>query len=356
MRMKSNGMHIIKSFFEDPLSFVEFEGVQEHEGVAVIPFVLKGEPIDFICVNEAEDKGLIEVVETGSVGQLVVVNKSKRRVLIPFGVTVHGGKQDRTIWEPVLLPARKEHAIPLAERMGMVEVPARCVEAQRWHGGTRFKSVNKLNPQLSVASMTSQGALWSAIEEFNVDVGVPREVAPTRSYIQIMRSIQGGIDRLVKAFRSVEDQCGVAVFIKGEFVGAEFYGNTKAWTAMSGEVLRAFATEAIRTRTKNVKEETEGSYRETLLNLLKNAEVNISVRRGVALGEVAEFTSKKHRLRGIALTHEGKIVQFYIAAAKGEPKRRFFREIQRGILQLPATTSEPPPINIDNITDITEIE
>ncbi|MHA1328199.1 MAG: ARPP-1 family domain-containing protein [Promethearchaeota archaeon] len=98
---------IVESFFKNPLQFLVLEEPQVHENMAVIPIVLKENKfVDFITIQEAEELNLIEIVETDSVNQLEVINNSDKEILIPFGVTVHGGKQDRTVWEPILLPAQ----------------------------------------------------------------------------------------------------------------------------------------------------------------------------------------------------------------------------------------------------------
>ena len=86
--------------FKNPLSFLKLDTPQTYKNMTVIPIILQDDKfIDFISIKEAEELELIEIIETDAVSQLEVINKSDNQILIPFGMTVHGGKQDRTIWE-----------------------------------------------------------------------------------------------------------------------------------------------------------------------------------------------------------------------------------------------------------------
>ena len=103
--MKSESIQVVKSIFEDPLSVLKLGNPQIYENMTVIPLIIQDDKfIEYISIKEAEELELIEIVETDTVNQLEVINKSNKQILIPFGMTVKGGKQDRTIWEPILLP------------------------------------------------------------------------------------------------------------------------------------------------------------------------------------------------------------------------------------------------------------
>ncbi|MFX1388228.1 MAG: ARPP-1 family domain-containing protein, partial [Promethearchaeota archaeon] len=97
--MKNEDIQVVKSMFENPLSFLKLDTTQVYKNMTVIPIIIQDDKfIDFISIKEAEELELIDILETDTVGQLEVINKSDKQILIPFGMTVHGGKQDRTIW------------------------------------------------------------------------------------------------------------------------------------------------------------------------------------------------------------------------------------------------------------------
>ncbi len=105
--------------------------------MTIIPVIVQDDKfIDFISIKEAEELELIEIIETDTVSQLEVINKSDKQVLIPFGMTVHGGKQDRTIWEPILLPVGEKQNI-FQQNSDNIDInqkytiPAKCVEQSR---------------------------------------------------------------------------------------------------------------------------------------------------------------------------------------------------------------------------------
>ncbi|MFX1292667.1 MAG: ARPP-1 family domain-containing protein, partial [Promethearchaeota archaeon] len=93
--MKSESIHVVKSIFEDPVNFLKLGNPQVYENMAVIPLIIQDDKfIEFISIKEAEELELVEIVETDTVNQLEVINKSNKQILIPFGMTVKGGKQD----------------------------------------------------------------------------------------------------------------------------------------------------------------------------------------------------------------------------------------------------------------------
>ena len=75
-----------------------------------------------VSLHEAMEKGVIEIAETGRVGELVVRNKGDEPVFIQSGDIVVGGMQDRVLAVSMIVPPHSD-ALPLS---------AYCVEAGRW--------------------------------------------------------------------------------------------------------------------------------------------------------------------------------------------------------------------------------
>ncbi len=103
-------------------------GPYTHNGLAI--YLIHGDNRDDgpvpLTLGEAMDQNLVEVIETGTVQQLVVRNPGDRQVFIQSGDIVKGGKQDRVLTASMIL---QPHS-------GDIPVDAFCVEQGRWSGGS----------------------------------------------------------------------------------------------------------------------------------------------------------------------------------------------------------------------------
>jgi len=341
--MKYESIQFVKSVFRNPLSYLKLGTPQIHENMTIIPIIVQDEKfIDFISIKEAEEQDLVEIIETDTVNQLEVINKSDKQVLIPFGMTVHGGKQDRTIWEPILLPVGAKQNVfkDKYESMNQKQstpnqkysIPAKCIEQSRWNytGKRGFKSTNqRLHPNVAFESISSagQGAVWGEIQSHRSEMKYAAGVAPSQSYLDMTQNTDKQTDKIIKNFENINNQCGLAVFINGEFIGIEFYANQNAWKTMSKDILKAFSIEALRFKDKAWKNEIF-DFPKAFLKLLKNLSLEYTTRDGVGLGNVVEFTSKDNKWRGITLVHEENLVQFYLVSKRGGYQAESHSEIQ----------------------------
>ena len=333
--MKNESIQIVKSLFKNPLSFLKLDTPQVYKNMTVIPIIVQDDKfIDFISIKEAEELELIEIIETDTVGQLEVINKSDTQILIPFGMTVHGGKQDRTIWEPILLPVEGKQSI-VSENPGKFKqkytIPAKCVEQSRWNytKSRGFKSSStRLHPNVAFEAISAagQGAVWDEIQSHRTEMNYSLSVAPTQSYLEMTKESEKQTGDFVKHFKNIENQCGIAVFINGEFIGIEFYANPKVWKSMSTDIFKAFSIEALRFKDKPKRIITE--FHEALLKILASLNFDYSIRDGIALGNVVEFNSEDNKWRGITLVHDKSIAQFYLVSKRGGYQERPRSNIQ----------------------------
>jgi hypothetical protein len=234
------------------------------------------------------------------------------------------GKQDRTIWEPILLAAGGKQNISGANK-GSIEqkytIPAKCVEQSRWNyrKGKGFKSSStRLHPNVAYEAISSagQGSVWNEIQAYRSEMNYGNKIAPTQSYLEMTENIENDTEKIVNSFKNVENQCGIATFINGEFIGIEFYANAKVWSTMSKDILKAFAIESLRFKDKPLNGNPDLSEVQ-LISALQNLKLNFTSRKGIGLGEVVEFESKNKKWRGNTLVHENSLVQFYIVSKRG---------------------------------------
>ena len=222
-----------------------------------------------------------------SVNQLVLINRSKRPLLLLAGELVSGGKQDRIIGKDRIVPVGSE-PLPL---------DVFCVEHGRWTGASSQFGEAKVIVHPSVreqaAVAQNQNEVWNAVRSGTLaapkaapsgvggrsaippppSAALSAEVigdaiatsAPTQSYAKIYEHSRAGasVDEFVEELRRRFDRATLG--LKGErVVGVVVaYGGDVAWSDIfaSGELfehywsklLRSYAVEAL----------ARPSYRET---------------------------------------------------------------------------------------------
>ena len=101
-------------------------GPYTHDNLAIYLIHRRGGedgPVPLI-LGEAMGRGLVKVVETGDVEELVIRNLGNQEVFIQAGDIVKGGKQDRVLTVSMIVPPNS----------GDIPVGAFCVEEGRWSG------------------------------------------------------------------------------------------------------------------------------------------------------------------------------------------------------------------------------
>src|SRR6267378_4312569 len=261
-----------------------------YENISVFPVVSSNsqDTSPFLTLEEGLSTGEVAVREQGSesmvrgrdgrlvylpqpttsasVNQLVLINRSKRPLLLLAGELVSGGKQDRVIGKDRIVPVG---APPLP-------LDVFCVEHGRWTGSSQFAAAKTIvHPSVRerAAVDQKQTEVWDAVRG-----GTTAKAAPAAPPPQIStRSIQGAIagNGRTEAYEKIYESQAVGVSIddfvnevqrrfsnatsglKGErVVGAVVaYGGEVAWSDIfaSGDLfdhywrklLRSYAVEAL---------------------------------------------------------------------------------------------------------------
>ena len=220
----------------------------------------QGEPVILHPTRDAE------------VNRLVLVNNSRRPLLLLAGEIVTGGKQDRVIGKDRIVPAESDP----------VDLSVFCVEPGRWvaangksdfgmvpgsTGGllaspvVRSKAMAAKNQQQVWDSVrTSQQAMAQSVE---VTAGAASEVNATTSYARVMnnKEVQKQVDAVAEPvqrnYESVIPQLrdknavGVVVAVNGEIVWADIFASTQLLQKYWPKLVRSYATEAVVTRAKH---------------------------------------------------------------------------------------------------------
>jgi len=279
-----------------------------HGNLTVFPVLAsKSYPTgEFLTLDEGLRSGEVVVTEYGSlqglirrhpaqpvvhgnaeVNRLVLVNNSKRPLLLLAGEIVTGGKQDRVIGKDRIVPAESDP----------VDLSVFCVEPGRWTGtsehfgasgatyggpvhgaagGVGGNSVATLMAQPSVRAKAmgdkNQAEVWAEVkkqrEAVTVEMSaaaptVATEMAQTSSYARVMENeevkkrvdavakpIEQNYQSLIKQLRD-RNAVGVVVAVNGRIIWADVFASTELLEKYWPKLVRSYASEAVVTRAKD---------------------------------------------------------------------------------------------------------
>lgn len=224
--------------------------------------------------------------ENAEVNRLVLINNSKRPLLLLAGEIVTGGKQDRVIGKDRIVPAESDP----------VDLSVFCVEPGRWvatseHFGTSgatygggtgagFSSGGPVpgtmmaQPSVRAKAMgdKDQGQVWAEVRKQQQSMAVEvaaaapsasaGEIQSTTSYARVMENkdvkqkvdeiaapIQHNYESLIKQLRD-RKAVGVVVAVNGHIIWADIFASTELLEKYWPKLVRSYASEAVVTRAK----------------------------------------------------------------------------------------------------------
>ncbi len=262
--------------------------------------------------------GVAHVYDRGAaVNQLVLINRSKRPLLLLAGELVSGGKQDRIIGKDRIVPVGSE-PLPL---------DVFCVEHGRWSSGSRFSAAKTMvHPSVreQAALAKDQNDVWNAVRagstarttgQNSVEVAAAAPMitadsinetvavgAPTQAYSKIYEdgrvgaSVEELVAQLERRFERAasglkgERVVGVIVAYGDEVAWSDIFASPELFNHYWMKLLRSYAVEALaRPQVRNVA--TEGDAREFLRRLngkqVEESEPNVYRWREITEGRLA---------------------------------------------------------------------
>ncbi len=221
--------------------------------------------------------------DSAEVNRLVLVNNSKRPLLLLAGEIVAGGKQDRVIGKDRIVPAESDP----------VDLSVFCVEPGRWVatsdrfgasgttygggiGGGSGAAPGTLMAQPSVRAKAmgdkDQNQVWAEVRRqqssmaLEVEAAAPRasaeEIRSTSSYAHVMenkdvkervdevaRPIEQNYQSLIKQLRD-RKAVGVVVAVNGRIIWSDIFAGTELLEKYWPKLVRSYASEAVVTRAK----------------------------------------------------------------------------------------------------------
>jgi hypothetical protein len=288
------------------------------EKFSVYP-LLSEVPTPVIGLVEAEKIGTawIQEEKSESVEWLEAINKGSAPVLIPYLHQVEGGKQDRTIFEPIIVPTGKNESSPM-------RIPAKCIEMSRWtysssrgeSTSSKFKSAKtRMSSQMShfVAKTGEQAAVWDSVESARLSIGLEAEAAPTSSYREMNVTVYEQMEDMKKLLETLleatkfENQVGIVVVYGDRVLGLEAYGSTRIWSDLSEEVLKGFLIDKYFLKDTEVENERVKDLTQALQHEMKGVKINKGTPSGI--GDLYRFESNDWQ--GITVLYQGVPIHLY---------------------------------------------
>src|ERR1700732_3830782 len=285
-----------------------------HGNLTVFPVVAaKSYPTgEFLTLDEGLRSGEVVVTEAGSVqglirrhptpglrhdgaqvNRLVLVNNSKRPLLLLAGEIVTGGQTDRGIGKDRIVPAESDP----------VDLSVFCVEPGRWvatsqnfgaseamyggavggpaHAAAPPPMAMMAQPSVRARAMADkdQSQVWAevrkqqqALETVAVQAAAPSaaaDIANTSSYAKVNENsevrkqvdavampIEQNYQSLIRQLRD-RNAVGVVVAVNGRLIWADIFASTDLLEKYWPKLVRSYASEAVVTRAKDVEATTK---------------------------------------------------------------------------------------------------
>jgi hypothetical protein len=214
---------------------------------------------------------VIHPIRDAEVNRLVLVNNSKRPLLLLAGEIVTGGKQDRVIAKDRIVPAESDP----------IDLGVFCVEPGRWvaaNGKYEFNTSSGgvaggllASPTVRSKAMAAknQQEVWDSVRSSQqamaetVEVtGAAPAVNSTTSYARVMENkevqkqvdsvaepIQRNYESVIRQLRE-KNAVGVVVAVNGDVVWADIFASTQLLQKYWPKLVRSYATEAVINRAK----------------------------------------------------------------------------------------------------------
>ncbi len=277
-----------------------------HGNLTIYPVVASSthDTSEFLTLDEGIRSGEVVVTESGNVAPLirrrgtyippqggaqvntlVLINNSKRPLLLLAGEIVTGGKQDRVIGKDRIVPAESDP----------IDLGVFCVEPGRWVAHSeKFGTITGLaQPSVRAKAMVdkdqqkvwdqvaeARGALVAAAPPGPPPVGGPISVngRATTSYAMTVESeevkkqlddvvipMQQSYTQLIHQLRD-RNAVGVVVAVNGEIIWADIFASSSLLEKYWPKLVRSYAAEAMveRTNNKHVTEAAAGAFLENL--------------------------------------------------------------------------------------------
>ncbi|MCS6977347.1 MAG: hypothetical protein NZM31_10125 [Gemmatales bacterium] len=283
---------------------------------AVIP-----EPLPYLLLDEALQKGLLrieEINESGQVPKLRAVNEADVAVFVLVGDQLIGAKQNRVVNTSILLKPKSAEIIPVS-----------CVEQGRWayrshtfyskgtagHYSLRRAMQNYVTERLMMRGQfeSDQASVW---QEVRRKLEQLKSFSASEALEQAYEDYQYTLDELIKKHPVPEDSVGAVFAFNGEVAGLEVFDNAETLRKLWPKLLRSYGLDALTARCHQ-----EISTTEVVDWIQNHGDLEFHAYKPPGMGEDIRFSNEY--MTGSALVADGRVIHLSIF-----PQRKFKREME----------------------------
>ncbi len=296
---------------------------QSYRNLAIFPILSPyAAPVEYILLDQALAEELIQIVEVdeaGSVPDLRVVNRSRKKVLILDGEELVGAKQDRIVNITILIQEKSTNVIPVS-----------CVEQGRWsYDSPRFHSHKRMmSPGLRAMKaeqvshvvrttgryQADQSAIWDEISDKAARMDAESD---SMAMARIYEKEKSRLEDYVNHFRLIDMQVGAIFAINGKVVGLDSFAKPETCSEVFKKLVQSYALDAI--DWFDPKKEHKVLKGDVTKFLKASDKTEVESRPSVALGTDYRMTSNK--LTGFALALDDQVLHLSMFAT-GNGRRR----------------------------------
>lgn len=233
------------------LRSVRFGEPQTYKNIVVVPLITPANgTFQYRTLGEVLanwDVAIAEVSATGSVPELLVVNRGNKPVLLIDGEELAGAKQNRVLNTSILLKEVSETKIPVS-----------CTEQGRWsYASKMFSESGNVMARKSRARksrsvlrsletcgtpVSNQGEVWDGIAELQAEACTQ---SPTSAMSDVFKAREDQLRACDDVFKRVSNQVGLLAIIDGRAVGLDLVSLTVAYTRIDPKLVRSYTLEGL---------------------------------------------------------------------------------------------------------------
>jgi hypothetical protein len=288
--------------------------------LAVYPIFGPQPRLRYRSLAHAVERGayITELDGRASVNDVLITNASDQVVLLYEGELIAGAQQNRTIDQPVLIPAGAQ-----------IKIPVSCVEHGRWDDDRQAEpfivAPHAADPELRRTTRATANRRSSAGDEprpeqhevwHEVEQRLERHSVASASaaFTDLFDAKRASLDELREPIRPVDGQLGAVVEIAGEPVAFDLVSRPEAFADLLPRLLDGYALQALQTLNAVVPPRTRPSD-EAALDFFEL--VLTSRRRWIPTPGMGDaFTPTRRRLSGCGLRADRELIALSAFPAK----------------------------------------
>lgn len=322
------------------LQSLQFGTVQRYKNIAILPLIAPDGALHYRTLAEAlatSDLTITEVSASGSVPELLVINRGKTPVLLIDGEELAGAKQNRVLNTSILLKELSETRIPVS-----------CTEQGRWSyaspafapsGNVMAQKLRALKSRsvthsldASASYQSDQGEVWHEIAELSIKACCH---SPTSAMNDVFKSREDDLRRCTEIFQCVPGQIGLLAFTDSRPAGFDLVSLGAAYATIHPKLVRSYALESL---LETAPADAPSHDFASLARGFVDRVVACGEKRFPSVGCGFDYRYRGDAIAGAALVHAGELIHaafFQLDPPRAEQpdhmaslrnRRRYYRE------------------------------